>query len=126
MKKDPFSKLKNAVALAAGQVARKEIDLIQAQRNLKAAREVLEQGINHAKDAKGTMLYIVSAGSNKISVIKAIREVTHIGLKEAKDIADNAVNALSQANLVGTFLDAERMNEAVWALHAAGAQTQIA
>lgn len=126
MKKDPFSKLKNAVALAAGQVARKEIELAQAQRNLKAAREALERGLNEEEGAKGTMLYIVSAGSNKISVIKAIREVTNLGLKEAKDITDNAVNVLSQANLVGMFMDAERMNEAVRVLHAAGAQTQIA
>jgi large subunit ribosomal protein L7/L12 len=31
-----------------------------------------------------------SAGDKKIQVIKAIRELTNLGLKEAKDIADNA------------------------------------
>lgn len=30
-----------------------------------------------------------SAGGNKISVIKVIREVTGLGLKEGKDLADN-------------------------------------
>ncbi|OGB75401.1 50S ribosomal protein L7/L12 [candidate division Kazan bacterium RIFCSPHIGHO2_01_FULL_49_10] len=31
---------------------------------------------------------VTSAGSNKIGVIKAIREVTTLGLKEAKDMTD--------------------------------------
>src|SRR5262249_19174416 len=30
------------------------------------------------------------AGSNKIGVIKAVREVTNLGLKEAKDLVDGA------------------------------------
>ena len=33
---------------------------------------------------------LTEAGSNKIGVIKAIRAVTTLGLKEAKDIADGA------------------------------------
>ena len=33
---------------------------------------------------------LTSIGDNKISVIKAIREVTQLGLKEAKDMTDNA------------------------------------
>ena len=32
---------------------------------------------------------LVSAGGSKIPVIKAIRDITGLGLKEAKDIADN-------------------------------------
>ena len=32
---------------------------------------------------------LVSAGGNKISVIKLVRDITGLGLKEAKDIADN-------------------------------------
>ena len=32
---------------------------------------------------------LVSAGGQKIPVIKAIRDITGLGLKEAKDIADN-------------------------------------
>src|SRR6266699_2280659 len=31
-----------------------------------------------------------NAGSNKIQVIKAIREITSLGLKEAKDLVDGA------------------------------------
>jgi large subunit ribosomal protein L7/L12 len=33
---------------------------------------------------------LASAGSNKIQVIKAIREITNLGLKEAKDLVDGA------------------------------------
>jgi len=33
---------------------------------------------------------LTAAGDNKIGVIKAIREVTQLGLKEAKDLADGA------------------------------------
>lgn len=32
---------------------------------------------------------LASAGSNKLAVIKLIKEVTGLGLKEAKDVADN-------------------------------------
>lgn len=32
---------------------------------------------------------LVSAGANKIAVIKLVRDITGLGLKEAKDIADN-------------------------------------
>ena len=32
---------------------------------------------------------LTSAGANKLAVIKIVKEVTGLGLKEAKDIADN-------------------------------------
>ena len=33
---------------------------------------------------------LTAAGANKINVIKAVREVTSLGLKEAKDLVDGA------------------------------------
>ncbi|MBC8610937.1 MA1/MA2 [uncultured Ruminococcus sp.] len=33
---------------------------------------------------------LASAGANKIAVIKAVREITGLGLKEAKELVDNA------------------------------------
>jgi large subunit ribosomal protein L7/L12 len=33
---------------------------------------------------------LTAAGANKIGVIKAIREITNLGLKEAKDLVDGA------------------------------------
>ena len=35
---------------------------------------------------------LASAGANKIAVIKLVREITRLGLKEAKEIADNGGN----------------------------------
>jgi large subunit ribosomal protein L7/L12 len=39
---------------------------------------------------------LASAGASKINVIKVIREVTGLGLKEAKEIADNAPKAIKE------------------------------
>ena len=36
------------------------------------------------------------AGSNKIGVIKAVREVTNLGLKEAKDLVDGAPKTVKE------------------------------
>lgn len=36
-------------------------------------------------------------GPNKIQVIKAVRELTGLGLKEAKDVVDNAPKAVKEA-----------------------------
>jgi large subunit ribosomal protein L7/L12 len=36
------------------------------------------------------------AGANKINVIKAVREVTSLGLKEAKDLVDGAPKAIKE------------------------------
>ena len=40
---------------------------------------------------------LTSAGANKIAVIKVIRELTQIGLKEAKDMADGAPKIVKEA-----------------------------
>lgn len=37
-----------------------------------------------------------SAGASKINVIKVVRELTGLGLKEAKEIVDNAPKALKE------------------------------
>ena len=39
---------------------------------------------------------LASAGSEKIKVIKVVRELTGLGLKEAKDLVDNAPKALKE------------------------------
>ncbi|SDN13351.1 MULTISPECIES: 50S ribosomal protein L7/L12 [Sediminibacillus] len=37
-----------------------------------------------------------SAGSSKIKVVKAVREITGLGLKDAKDLVDNAPGAIKE------------------------------
>ncbi|KQY85769.1 MULTISPECIES: 50S ribosomal protein L7/L12 [Paenibacillus] len=39
---------------------------------------------------------LASAGASKINVIKAVREITGLGLKEAKEVVDNAPKALKE------------------------------
>ncbi len=39
---------------------------------------------------------LTEAGGNKISVIKAVREITQVGLKEAKDMVDSAPKAIKE------------------------------
>ncbi len=39
---------------------------------------------------------LTATGANKIGVIKAIREITQLGLKEAKDLADGAPKVVKE------------------------------
>jgi len=40
---------------------------------------------------------LLEAGANKVSVIKAVRELTGLGLKEAKDLVDGAPKNVKEA-----------------------------
>jgi large subunit ribosomal protein L7/L12 len=40
---------------------------------------------------------LVDVGANKVSVIKAVRELTGLGLKEAKDLVDGAPKPIKEA-----------------------------
>ena len=42
---------------------------------------------------------LASAGANKIKVIKVVRELTGLGLKEAKEIVDGAPKTIKEAVL---------------------------
>jgi large subunit ribosomal protein L7/L12 len=39
---------------------------------------------------------LMSAGASKINVIKVVRELTGLGLKEAKEVVDNAPKAIKE------------------------------
>ena len=39
---------------------------------------------------------LMEAGANKVSVIKAVREITGLGLKEAKDLVDGAPKSVKE------------------------------
>ena len=39
---------------------------------------------------------LASAGANKIAVIKVVREITGLGLKEAKEVVDNAPKMIKE------------------------------
>ena len=48
-----------------------------------------------AADAEVTVV-LASAGANKIAVLKEVRAITGLGLKEAKDLVDNAPKAIKE------------------------------
>ena len=45
----------------------------------------------------GTGVVLAEVGGNKIQVIKAVREATGLGLKEAKEIVDGAPSTIKEA-----------------------------
>jgi len=47
-------------------------------------------GAAPAEEKTEFSVVLTAAGANKINVIKAVREVTSLGLKEAKDLVDGA------------------------------------
>ena len=74
-------------------------------------------GAEEAAPSKQTVV-LTSAGAAKINVIKIIREVTGLGLKEAKDIADNGGN-------VKENIPSEEANELKARLEEAGAEVEL-
>ena len=62
---------------------------------------------------------LAEAGSNKIAVIKEVRTITALGLKEAKDLVEGAPKPLKQGVAKA---EAEEMKKA---LEAAGAKVEL-
>ena len=48
------------------------------------------------KDKTEFTVMLTAVGDNKVNVIKAVREVTSLGLKEAKDLVDGAPKAVKE------------------------------
>jgi large subunit ribosomal protein L7/L12 len=59
------------------------------------------------------------AGANKVGVIKAVRELTGLGLKEAKDLVDGAPKPVKEG------VDKKTADEALKKLVEAGAEGEI-
>ncbi|HDR9356496.1 TPA: 50S ribosomal protein L7/L12 [Burkholderia vietnamiensis] len=62
---------------------------------------------------------LTEAGSNKVAVIKAVRELTGLGLKEAKDVVDGAPKAVKEG------VDKAAAEEAKKKLEEAGAKVEV-
>ncbi|MDD4953331.1 MAG: 50S ribosomal protein L7/L12 [Candidatus Omnitrophica bacterium] len=73
-----------------------------------------------AAEEKSTFTVVLtSAGANKISVIKEVRGMTSLGLKEAKDLVDGAPKPVKEG---ATKEEAEEMKKK---LEAAGATVEL-
>jgi large subunit ribosomal protein L7/L12 len=53
-------------------------------------------GAAAAEEKTDFNVVLLEAGANKVSVIKAVREITGLGLKEAKDLVDGAPKAVKE------------------------------
>jgi large subunit ribosomal protein L7/L12 len=62
---------------------------------------------------------LTGAGANKVQVIKAVRELTGLGLKEAKDLVDGAPNPVLER------VTKEAADQAKEKLEAAGASVEV-
>lgn len=60
-----------------------------------------------------------SAGANKINVIKVIRAITNLGLKEAKDLVDGAPNKVKEG------ISKDEANDIKTKLQEAGAEVEL-
>ena len=63
-------------------------------------------------------LTLTSAGANKLAVIKLVREITGLGLKEAKDVADNG-------GVVKENISSDEANELKAKFEEAGASVEV-
>ena len=64
-------------------------------------------------------MVLVSAGQSKIPVVKAVKEATGLGLKEAKDLVDAAPKAIKEG------VSKEEAEALKAALEEAGAEVEV-
>jgi large subunit ribosomal protein L7/L12 len=77
-------------------------------------------GVDAAEEEKTDFdVVLTEAGSNKIAVIKEVRTITALGLKEAKDLVEGAPKPLKQGVAKA---EAEEMKKT---LEAAGAKVEL-
>lgn len=77
-------------------------------------------GAAPAAEEKSTFTVVLaSAGANKIAVIKEVRTITNLGLKEAKDLVDGAPKPIKEG---ATKEEADEMKKK---LEAAGATVEL-
>src|SRR6266404_6142329 len=76
----------------------KELTLLEASQLVKLMEETFGVSAAAAAEEKTEFDVILQAiGGNKINVIKVVREVTALGLKEAKDLVEAAPKAVKEA-----------------------------
>ena len=84
-----------------------------------AAGPAAAAGAAAEEEASTVNVVLASAGANKIAVLKEVRAITGLGLKEAKDLVDNAPKAIKEGVKKE---DAEAIKKQ---LEAAGATVEI-
>jgi len=70
---------------------------VSAAAAVAAAPAAASAGAAAAEEKSEFDLHLTGIGDNKVNVIKAVREITGLGLKEAKDIVDAAPKVVKEA-----------------------------
>ena len=73
----------------------KELSVLELNELVKACEE--EFGVSAAAEKTEFDVELTEIGPNKVKVIKVVREITGLGLKEAKDAVDNAPKVIKEA-----------------------------
>ena len=96
----------------------KEMTLLEIKELVDAMKE--EFGVDPSSVAGPSVVTVtlVNAGAAKINVIKVIKEITGLGLKESKDIADNG-------GAVKENISVDEANEIKAKLEEAGAEVEV-
>ena len=84
-----------------------------------AAAPAAAGGAAPAEDKDDFIIMLVSAGDKKINVIKEVRAITALGLKEAKDLVEGAPKE------VKTGVNKKEAEEIKQKLEAAGAKVEL-
>ena len=69
---------------------------VSAAPTVRAGAVAAGGGAGGAEEKTEFNIILVDAGANKINVIKAVREITGLGLKEAKDATENTPSTLKE------------------------------
>ncbi|WP_163539037.1 50S ribosomal protein L7/L12 [Gracilibacillus sp. YIM 98692] len=98
------------------------VKAIEEEFGVTAAAPVAAAGAGAAEAAEEQTEFDVvleDAGASKIKVVKAVREITGLGLKDAKDLVDNAPGAIKEG------VDKEEAEELKSKLEDAGATVEL-
>ena len=98
------------------------VKAIEEEFGVSAAAPVAVAGAAAAAEEQGPSevdVILKAAGANKLAVIKLVREITGLGLKEAKDLVDNAPKAVKEK------IDPEEAKAIADKLTEAGAEVEV-
>ena len=91
--------------------------ILEAIENMKVLE--LNELVKVAEEKTEFDVVLANAGASKVGVIKAVREVTGLGLKEAKEVVDNAPKTLKEG------VSKEEADQIKEKLEAAGASVEV-
>lgn len=120
-REDVLEWVKGAPALELAELVKEmeEVFGVSAAAPVAVAAAAVAGDAGAAEEKDSFDVVIVGAGDKKIQVIKVVRELTSLGLKEAKDVVDGAPKAVLEG------VNKEKAEEAKAKLEEAGAAIEL-